>query len=141
MGTNAVEKAKANEIVLAMNGLFETIAKILFSPEGEKAGMKKKLLEETPRSSVSLRAGCASMGASSSLATRSLTPISCSLSFKITSGLPSSAVETSLRSSQRCAISSRGCPVFQTSRHGKAQDQLTQCSTTETTPRLILTFY
>merc|ERR1711962_163073 len=41
-GTNAVEKAKANEIVLAMNGLFETIAKILFSPEGEKAGMKKK---------------------------------------------------------------------------------------------------
>merc|ERR1711962_338773 len=46
-GTNAVEKAKANEIVLAMNGLFETIAKILFSPEGEKAGMKKKLLEET----------------------------------------------------------------------------------------------
>merc|ERR1712113_976362 len=40
-------KAKANEIVLAMNGLFETIAKILFSPEGEKAGMKKKLLEET----------------------------------------------------------------------------------------------
>merc|ERR1712113_1197310 len=31
----AVEKAKANEIVLAMNGLFETIAKILFSPEGE----------------------------------------------------------------------------------------------------------
>merc|ERR1712013_728364 len=37
----------ANEIVLAMNGLFETIAKILFSPEGEKAGMKKKLLEET----------------------------------------------------------------------------------------------
>merc|ERR1712013_121226 len=44
-GTNAVEKAKANEIVLAMNGLFETIAKILFSPEGEKAGMKKKLLE------------------------------------------------------------------------------------------------
>merc|ERR1712088_62232 len=43
----AVEKAKANEIVLAMNGLFETIAKILFSPEGEKAGMKKKLLEET----------------------------------------------------------------------------------------------
>merc|ERR1712173_562991 len=45
--TNAVEKAKANEIVLAMNGLFETIAKILFSPEGEKAGMKKKLLEET----------------------------------------------------------------------------------------------
>ena len=46
-GTNAVEKAKANEIVLAMNGLFETIAKILFSPEGEKAGLKKKLLEET----------------------------------------------------------------------------------------------
>merc|ERR1712209_23951 len=42
-GTNAVEKAKANEIVLAMNGLFETIAKILFSPEGEKAGMKKQL--------------------------------------------------------------------------------------------------
>merc|ERR1712158_144447 len=28
-GTNAVEKAKANEIVLAMNGLFETIANIL----------------------------------------------------------------------------------------------------------------
>merc|ERR1712053_2756 len=27
--------------------LCETIAKILFSPEGEKAGMKKKLLEET----------------------------------------------------------------------------------------------
>merc|ERR1712227_878630 len=46
-GTNAVEKAKANEIVLATNGLFETIAKILFSPEGEKAGLKKKLLEET----------------------------------------------------------------------------------------------
>merc|ERR1711910_230947 len=27
--------------------LFESIAKILFSPEGEKAGMKKKLIEET----------------------------------------------------------------------------------------------
>merc|ERR1712156_467849 len=141
-GTNAVEKAKANEIVLAMNGLFETIAKILFSPEGEKAGMRRSCLRRLcPRSSVSWRAGCASMGASSSLATRSLTPISCSLSFKITSGLPSSAVGTSLRSSQRCAISSRGCPVFQTSRHGEAQDRLTQCSTTETTPRLILTLY
>jgi len=46
-GTNAVEKAKANEIVLAMNGLFETLAKIMFSPEGEKAGIKKKLIEET----------------------------------------------------------------------------------------------
>merc|ERR1711913_68834 len=29
-GTNAVEKAKANEIVLAMNGLFENLAKIMF---------------------------------------------------------------------------------------------------------------
>merc|ERR1711963_952261 len=134
-GTNAVEKAKANEIVLAMNGLFETIAKILFSPEGEKAGMKKKLLEETLPQKFS------QLEARSSLATHSLTPISCSLSFKITSGLPSSAVETSLRSSQRCAISSRGCPVFQTSRHGEAQNRLTQCSTTETTPRLILTLY
>merc|ERR1712209_3582 len=134
-GTNAVEKAKANEIVLAMNGLFETIAKILFSPEGEKAGMKKKLLEET------LPQKFGQLEARSSLAPRSLTPISCSLSFKITSDLPSSAVETSLRSSQRCAISSRGCPVFQTSRHGEAQDRLTQCSTTETTPRLILTLY
>merc|ERR1711910_254420 len=28
-GTNAVEKAKANEIVLAMNGLFETLADIM----------------------------------------------------------------------------------------------------------------
>merc|ERR1711978_711465 len=141
-GTNAVEKAKANEIVLAMNGLFETIAKILFSPEGEKAGMKKKLLEETlPQKFGQLEGRLCLNGASSSLATRSLTPISCSLSFKITSGLPSSAVGTSLRSSQRCAISSRGCPVFQTSRHGEAQDRLTQCSTTKTTPRLILTLY
>merc|ERR1711988_1051698 len=32
---------------LAMNGLFENLAKIMFSPEGEKAGIKKKLIEET----------------------------------------------------------------------------------------------
>merc|ERR1712110_982093 len=39
--------AKANEIVLAVNGIFEMVAKCLFAPEGEKAGMKKKLIEET----------------------------------------------------------------------------------------------
>merc|ERR1712062_345100 len=40
-------KAKADEIVLAVNGIFESVAKCLFPPEGEKAGLKKKLIEET----------------------------------------------------------------------------------------------
>merc|ERR1712088_280581 len=40
-------KGEANEIVLAVNGIFEMVAKCLFAPEGEKAGMKKKLIEET----------------------------------------------------------------------------------------------
>merc|ERR1712032_1082685 len=40
-------KAKADEIVLAINGIFESVAKCLFAPEGEKAAMKKKLIEET----------------------------------------------------------------------------------------------
>merc|ERR1712024_229995 len=46
-GTTPLDKAKANEIVLAVNGIFEMVAKCLFAPEGEKAGMKKKLIEET----------------------------------------------------------------------------------------------
>merc|ERR1711936_538604 len=46
-GTTPLNKAKANEIVLAVNGIFEMVAKCLFAPEGEKAGMKKKLIEET----------------------------------------------------------------------------------------------
>merc|ERR1712158_172248 len=40
-------KGEADEIVLAINGIFESVAKCLFAPEGEKAGMKKKLIEET----------------------------------------------------------------------------------------------
>merc|ERR1712210_180534 len=40
-------KAKADEIVLAVNGIFESVAKCLFAPEGEKAGLEKKLIEET----------------------------------------------------------------------------------------------
>jgi len=46
-GTTILEKAKAEEVVLAMNGVFESVAKCLFAPEGEKAGLKKKLIEET----------------------------------------------------------------------------------------------
>ena len=46
-GTTTLNKAKADEIVLAVNGIFEMVAKCLFAPEGEKAGMKKKLIEET----------------------------------------------------------------------------------------------
>merc|ERR1712032_1291549 len=42
-----LNKAKADEIVLAINGIFESVAKCLFAPEGEKAAMKKKLIEET----------------------------------------------------------------------------------------------
>merc|ERR1712179_777217 len=40
-------KGKAEEVVLAINGIFESVAKCLFAPEGEKAGLKKKLIEET----------------------------------------------------------------------------------------------
>merc|ERR1711994_134350 len=43
----ALNKSKADEIVLAVNGIFESVAKCLFAPEGEKAGLKKKLIEET----------------------------------------------------------------------------------------------
>merc|ERR1712200_149219 len=46
-GTSTLNKAKADEIVLAVNGIFESVAKCLFAPEGEKAGLKKKLIEET----------------------------------------------------------------------------------------------
>jgi len=46
-GTTTLNKAKADEIVLAVNGIFESVAKCLFAPEGEKAGLKKKLIEET----------------------------------------------------------------------------------------------
>merc|ERR1712203_1154239 len=45
-GTTTLNKAKADEIVLAVNGIFESVAKCLFAPESEKAG-KKKLIEET----------------------------------------------------------------------------------------------
>merc|ERR1711936_957440 len=34
-------KAKADEIVLAVNGIFESVAKCLFAPEGEKAGQEE----------------------------------------------------------------------------------------------------
>merc|ERR1739846_257960 len=44
-GTTTLNKAKADEIVLAVNGIFESVAKCLFAPEGEKAGLKKKLIE------------------------------------------------------------------------------------------------
>merc|ERR1712183_1101279 len=33
-------KAEADEIVLAVNGIFESVAKCLFAPEGEMAGLK-----------------------------------------------------------------------------------------------------
>merc|ERR1712210_355268 len=46
-GNTTLNKAKADEIVLAVNGIFESVAKCLFAPEGEKAGLKKKLIEET----------------------------------------------------------------------------------------------
>merc|ERR1711963_1074839 len=46
-GTTILEKAKAEEVVLAINGIFESVAKCLFAPEGERAGLKKKLIEET----------------------------------------------------------------------------------------------
>merc|ERR1711909_43512 len=46
-GNTILEKAKAEEVVLAINGIFESVAKCLFAPEGEKAGLKKKLIEET----------------------------------------------------------------------------------------------
>merc|ERR1712130_283631 len=38
---------KFDEIVLAVNGIFESVAKCIFAPEGERAGLKKKLIEET----------------------------------------------------------------------------------------------
>merc|ERR1719305_460107 len=37
-GTTTLAKAKADEIVLAVNGIFESVAKCLFAPEGEKFG-------------------------------------------------------------------------------------------------------
>merc|ERR1712088_556503 len=40
-------KGEADEIVLGINGIFESVAKCIFAPEGEKAGLKKKLIEET----------------------------------------------------------------------------------------------
>merc|ERR1711963_275358 len=46
-GTTILEKAKAEEVVLAINGIFESVTKCLFAPEGERAGLKKKLIEET----------------------------------------------------------------------------------------------
>ena len=46
-GTTTLNKAKADEIVLAVNGIFESVAKCIFAPEGERAGLKKKLIEET----------------------------------------------------------------------------------------------
>ena len=46
-GTCNLTKAQADEIVLGINGIFESVAKCLFAPEGEKAGLKKKLVEET----------------------------------------------------------------------------------------------
>merc|ERR1712032_821190 len=96
-GTTILNKAKADEIVLAINGIFESVAKCLFAPEGEKAAMKKKLIE-----------GCVSMVVSSLLAMLSPMLISWLSSYKITSGQVSSVPEISLRSSQRCAISTRG---------------------------------
>merc|ERR1739848_471894 len=47
-GTCNLTKAQADEIVLGINGIFECVAKCIFAPEGEKAGLKKKLIEETP---------------------------------------------------------------------------------------------
>merc|ERR1712226_1583212 len=46
-GTCNLTKAQADEIVLGINGIFESVAKCIFAPEGEKAGLKKKLIEET----------------------------------------------------------------------------------------------
>merc|ERR1712226_1622457 len=46
-GTCNLSKAQADEIVLGINGIFESVAKCIFAPEGEKAGLKKKLIEET----------------------------------------------------------------------------------------------
>merc|ERR1712001_144130 len=43
----AIAKFLAELCNLAGNGIFESVAKCLFAPEGEKAGLKKKLIEET----------------------------------------------------------------------------------------------
>merc|ERR1712024_154221 len=46
-GTTTLNKAKADEIVLAVNGIFESVAKCLFAPEGEMAGPTRSLLVQT----------------------------------------------------------------------------------------------
>merc|ERR1711944_357894 len=106
-GTTILEKAKAEEVVLAMNGVFESVAKCLFAPEGEKAGLKKKLIEETLPQKFGQLEGRLCLNGSSSLETLSPSPTSCSSSSRITSGPTSSVPEISLRSFQRCAISTR----------------------------------
>merc|ERR1712045_845898 len=88
-GTCNLTKAQADEIVLGINGIFESVAKCIFAPEGEKAGLKKKLIEETlPLKLGQLEARLCLRGGSSSLATPSPTPTSWWWSSRTTSGPP-----------------------------------------------------
>merc|ERR1711993_42624 len=53
-GTTTLNKAKAEEVVLAINGIFESVAKCLFAPEGEKAGLYSIWVENESGAPTSL---------------------------------------------------------------------------------------
>ena len=45
-GQDNLAKAQADEVVMAINGMFESIGKFMFAPEAEKAALKKKFCGE-----------------------------------------------------------------------------------------------